>query len=39
MSKATIAERKEYLRKRVNPILENLVADLMKDRPAGIVPQ
>jgi len=37
MSKAGIAERKEYLRKKVNPILENLVADLMKDRPAGIV--
>merc|ERR1712150_124388 len=37
MSKAGIAERKEFLRKKVNPILEVLVADLMKDRPTSCV--
>ena len=37
MSKASIQERKEFLKTRVNPILEVLVADLMKDRPSQVV--
>ena len=37
MSKASIQERKEFLKNRVNPILEVLVADLMKDRPQLVV--
>ena len=37
MSKASIQERKEFLQTRVNPILEVLVADLMRDRPQLVV--
>lgn len=37
MSKASIQERKEFLKRKVNPILEVLVADLMKDRPTAVV--
>ena len=35
--KTTIEERKEFLRTRVNPILEVMVADIMKERPDDVV--
>ena len=37
MSKASLQERREYLKSNVNPILEILVADLMKERPEKVV--
>ena len=37
MSKASLQERREYLKTRVNPILEVMVADLMKERPDNVV--
>ena len=32
-----VKERKEYLKNRVNPILEVMVADLMKERPKSVI--
>lgn len=37
MSKQSLVERKEYLKNRVNPILEVMVADLMKERPESVL--
>lgn len=37
MSKASIQERKEYLKKKVNPIIETMMADLMLNMPEDIV--
>ena len=37
MSKQGLIERKEYLKNRVNPILEVMVADLMKERPGSVI--
>lgn len=37
MSKATIQERRDYLKEKVNPILEVMVSDLMKERPANVI--
>ena len=37
MSKQSLIERKEYLKNKVNPILEVMVADLMKERPKSVI--
>ena len=37
MSKTTITERREFLKTKVNPILEVMVSDLMKERPDQVV--
>ena len=37
MSKKPSEERREYLKSKVNPILEVMVADLMKERPEKVV--
>ena len=37
MSKASVQERRDYIKNKVNPILEVLVADLMKERPNNVV--
>ena len=37
MSKNTSEERRQYLKSKVNPILELMVADLMKERPEKVV--
>ena len=35
--KATIEERKKFLQTKVNPLLEVMVSDIMKDRPDDVV--
>ena len=37
MSKASIQERKNYLKKKVNPIVESMMADLMMEMPEDVV--
>merc|ERR1712226_151729 len=36
-SKASLQERREFLKNKVNPILEVMIADLMKERPEKVV--
>jgi hypothetical protein len=37
MSKAKLEERREFLKTKVNPILEVMVADIMKASPENVV--
>ena len=37
MSKARLEERRQFLKTRVNPILEVMVADIMKASPDNVV--
>lgn len=37
MSKNSIQERKDYLKKKVNPIIEMMMSDLMMSMPDDVV--